>query len=284
MTFTRASRMRGHKRVVKEFSGHGVFQIGGTRAGGFRLSILALLLCTGLAGCATAPAGGEDIADPFQGVNRAVFAFNDVADQAVIRPAAKGYRAVVPQPARNGLRNFLRNLKSPVTFVNEVLQGDMSGAGDVLTRTAVNTFVGAGGLFDVAAAEGYPYQREDFGQTLAVWGVDHGPYLVLPLMGPSSARDGTGLLVDMFFDPLNWYFYNVRPENEGWQYARFAAEGLVKREELLDALDDLRRNSFDYYTAMRSAYAQRREAEVRDQVGGGSLGAMAAIPDYTDEE
>ena len=253
-------------------------------ADGLRLSILGLLLCTGLAGCSTTQTEGEDIADPFQGVNRAVFAFNDVADQAVLRPVAKGYRAAVPKPARNGLRNFLRNLKSPVSLVNEVLQGDLQGAGNVLTRTTVNTFVGAGGLFDVAGAHGYPYQPEDFGQTLAVWGVDHGPYLVLPLFGPSSMRDGTGLMVDLFFDPLNWYFYNVRPENEGWQYARFAAEGIVKREELLDALDDLRRNSFDYYTAMRSAYAQRREAEVLDQAGGDKgFGSVAVIPDYEDE-
>lgn len=271
-------------KVAPTFIGHRVLETN-KAGGGLRIAALTLLLCSGLAGCSTtAQRNGEDISDPFEGVNRAVFAFNDVADQAILRPVAKGYRAAVPKPARNGLRNFLRNLRSPVTLVNEVLQGDMQGAGDTLTRTAVNTFVGVGGLFDVAAAGGYPYQPEDFGQTLAVWGVDHGPYLVLPLMGPSSARDGTGLLVDMFFDPLNWYFYNVRPENEGWKYARLAAEGIVKREELLEALDDLRRNSFDYYTAMRSAYAQHRDADVHDRLGrGGGSGVVAAIPDYDDE-
>lgn len=249
-------------------------------SGRMRLAVLTLALCTGLAGCTSVPQDDAEIADPFQGFNRAVFAFNDVADQAFMRPVAKGYRAVVPQPARSGLRNFLRNLKSPVSLANEVLQGDLQGAGNVLTRAAVNTFVGAGGLFDVAGAEGYPYEPEDFGQTLAVWGVGHGPYLVLPILGPSSARDGTGLVVDMFFDPLNWYFHNVKPHNEGWQYGRKAAEGLVKREELLEALDDLRRNSFDYYTAMRSAYAQRRAAEVSD-MGRDSGGAVASIPDYS---
>jgi phospholipid-binding lipoprotein MlaA len=248
--------------------------------GGMRLAALTLILCTGLAGCTTTAQPDQEIADPFEGFNRAVFAFNDVADQAILRPVAKGYRFAVPQPARNGLRNFLRNLKSPVHLVNEVLQGDMDGAGNVLTRATVNTFVGVGGLFDVAGAEGYPYQPEDFGQTLATWGVGHGSYMMMPILGPSSVRDGSGIVVDMFFDPLNWYFYNVRPENEGWKVARFVAEGVVKREELLDALDDLRRNSFDYYTAVRSAYVQRRAAEVSDQDGGGYGGAVASIPDY----
>jgi phospholipid-binding lipoprotein MlaA len=244
---------------------------------GFRVAALTAFLCTGLAGCSTTQNQGE-IADPFQGFNKVVFKFNDVADQAVMRPIASGYRTVVPQPARTGLKNFLRNLRAPVNFTNEVLQGDLSGAGTVLTRTTVNTLIGVGGLVDVAAMEGIPYEQEDFGQTLAVWGVDHGAYLVLPLMGPSSLRDGTGLMVDHVFDPLNWYFYNVRPTNEGWAFGRVAAEGLVKREELLDVLDDLRRNSFDYYAAMRSAYVQRRDAMVRDSDTGGN--AAMAIPDY----
>jgi len=247
---------------------------------GFRVLALTAFLCTGLAGCTTTQEQGE-IADPFYGFNKAVFAFNDVADQAVMRPIAKGYRAAVPKPARTGLKNFLRNLRAPVNLANEVLQGDMRGAGNVLTRTTVNTLIGVGGIVDVAAMEGYPYDQEDFGQTLAVWGVDHGPYLVLPVLGPSSMRDGSGLLVDHFLDPLNWYFYNVRPSNEGWAYGRLVADGLVKREELLDVLDDLRRNSFDYYAAMRSAYVQRRDAMVRDvSVAGASA---ASIPDYSDE-
>ena len=244
---------------------------------GFRVAALTAFLCTGLAGCATTQNQGE-IADPFQGFNKVVFQFNDAADQAVMRPIASGYRSVVPQPARTGLKNFLRNLRAPVNFTNEVLQGDLSGAGTVLTRTTVNTLIGVGGLVDVAAMEGIPYEHEDFGQTLAVWGVDHGAYLVLPLMGPSSMRDGTGLMVDYVFDPLNWYFYNVRPSNEGWAFGRLAAEGLVKREELLDVLDDLRRNSFDYYAAMRNAYVQRRDAMVRDSDTTGST--LMAIPDY----
>lgn len=242
-----------------------------------QIAVLGAVLCIGLAGCSTTSTyqSGE-IDDPMEGFNRAVFAFNDAADQVLVRPIAKGYRAVVPRPARTGLSNFLRNLRAPVNLANELLQGDLDGAGDVLTRTAVNTFIGLGGLIDVAAMEGIPYDQEDFGQTLAVWGVGHGPYVVLPVLGPSSVRDATGTGVDMFLDPLNWYFYNVQPKNEGWRYARTAAEGVVKREELLDALDDLRRNSFDYYAAMRSAYVQRRAAMVSD-------GRAAAMPNYYEE-
>jgi phospholipid-binding lipoprotein MlaA len=240
-----------------------------------RRAALAVALCTGLAACSTTGTSSE-IDDPMEGFNRAVFAFNDAADRALIRPIAIAYRTVVPKPARTGLRNFTQNLRAPVNFTNEVLQGDAQGAERVFVRTMVNSFIGLGGLIDVAAMEGLPYDQEDFGQTLAVWGMGHGPYVVLPVLGPSSVRDASGVGVDMMLDPMNWYFYNVRPKNEGWRYARAAAEGVVKREELLDALDDLRRNSFDYYAAMRSAYVQRRAAMVRD-------GRAEAMPSYYDE-
>jgi phospholipid-binding lipoprotein MlaA len=231
---------------------------------GFQILAMIAVLTAGTAGFAGAQSA-EDISDPFMGFNRAVFAFNDAADQALLRPIAKGYHAVVPRPARNGIRNFLRNLRAPVNLANELLQGNLTGAGTVLTRTAINTLIGVGGIVDVAGDEGIPYNQEDFGQTLGVWGVGHGPYMIIPLLGPSSARDGTGLLVDGLMDPLNWYLHNT--DQEGWIYARLAVTGLVRREELLDALDDLRRNSFDYYTAMRSAYVQSRQAEVLNQNG-----------------
>jgi phospholipid-binding lipoprotein MlaA len=241
----------------------------------FRFHILALtaLLCFAAPVSAQAQAAPEDqeyasaddIADPFIGFNRAVFAINDGADQVLIRPIAKGYQYVVPQPIRTGLRNFLRNLRAPVNLANELLQGNLMGAGTVLTRTAINTFVGLGGTVDVAAMEGIPYNQEDFGQTLAVWGVGHGSYMVIPILGASSVRDGTGLLVDSLMDPLNWYLRNT--DENGWLFARFAAEGLVKRESLLDALDDLRKNSFDYYVAVRSSYVQYRAAEVAKRTG-----------------
>ncbi|WP_435640875.1 MlaA family lipoprotein [Micavibrio aeruginosavorus] len=213
--------------------------------------------------------------DPLEGYNRVMFAVNDVVDQAVFRPVAKGYRFAVPQPARNGVRNFLNNLRAPIDLANETLQGDFAGVENVLVRTSVNTLIGVGGVIDVAGMEGYVHQREDFGQTLGVWGVGQGPYIIVPLLGPTTMRDGTGLLVDGFMDPLFWYLYNI--EKFGWYYARLGVSYIDAREELLDALDDLRRNSFDYYAATRSAYLQRREAMVTDM----STGALGShIPDY----
>lgn len=202
--------------------------------------------------------------DPFESSNRTIFAFNKAVDKAVIHPVVKGYRFIVPEPGRKGLRNFLRNLKSPVTLANEVLQGDVDGAGKVVLRAVVNTLVGVGGVFDVAGAEGYEYEQEDFGQTLGAWGVGHGPYLVLPILGPSSARDYAGYIVDSFADPLRWYLFNI--DEEGWYYAKVGVEYLDLRESLVDVLEELEKSSIDYYAAVRSTYYQRREALVRDQM------------------
>lgn len=231
---------------------------------GLRLLALTLVMCAGVAAAASAQdASSDEISDPMMGFNKAVFQFNDAADQAVLRPIAMGYRYIVPQGGRNGVRNFLHNLRAPVNFTNNILQGDLEGAGTTLTRTVINTFVGLGGIFDVAAGEGIPYREEDFGQTLGTWGVGHGSYVVIPLLGPSSVRDASGLLADSLMDPVNWYLHNT--DNEGWIVARFVVNGISRREALIEALDDLRRNSFDYYTAMRSAYVQNRAAAVRNQ-------------------
>ncbi len=216
-----------------------------------------------LGACSTTSDEGA-ISDPFEGANRGVFAFNKAVDDVVIHPVVKGYRFVVPEPGRQGVRNVLRNLKSPVLLANEVLQGDIDGASNVAFRAVVNTLVGAAGLFDVAGYEGYEYEQEDFGQTLGVWGVGHGPYLVLPLLGPSSTRDYAGYLVDSFADPLRWYLFNTN--NESWYYAKVGVEYLDLRESLMDVLNELERSSIDYYAAVRSTYYQRRDALVRDQV------------------
>ena len=215
---------------------------------------------------ASTPVQSSDlIADPYIGFNRAVFAFNTATDQVLINPIVRGYRDVVPHPVRAGLRNFLRNLSSPVNFANNLLQGNLTGAGHVLTRTIINTFVGGGGLFDVASAENMPYVKEDLGQTMGVWGIGNGTYWVLPLVGPTTTRDSFGILGDSLMDPLNWYLHNIH--EDGWVYARWGATYLDRRDALYDALDDLRRNSFDYYVAVRSAYVQNRAAEVRKQDG-----------------
>lgn len=226
-----------------------------------KLSLLVLSSAVlGLSACASGPDG--EIRDPAESVNRGIFKFNDVVDTAVMRPIAQGYRKAVPQPARTGVRNFLRNLKSPQIIANNLLQGDLNGVGDSTTRFAANTVFGIGGLIDVAAKEGVRYEEEDFGQTLGVWGVGNSPYIVLPLLGPSSARDATGIVVDSYTDPVRLWLTNT--DNEGWYYALVGVKTVDKREELLDVLDDLKKNSIDYYAAVRSSYAQRREAQVRD--------------------
>lgn len=254
-----------------------------------RLFGLTFILAAGLglSGCTTLIANGvspdhadpNEIYDPLESINRGTFAFNDALDRAVARPIAKGYRTIVPSPVRTGIRNVLTVLRSPITLANEILQGDIDGAGNVVFRTVVNTTAGIGGLIDVAAIEGFEHEHEDFGQTLGVWGVDHGPYLVLPLMGPSSFRDATGSLVDTLADPLRLYLFNTHQEE--WYYGRVVINGIDRRTELLDALDDLRKNSFDYYAAMRSAYYQRRAALVNDEDP--SMMETPEIPDYDEE-
>lgn len=226
-----------------------------------------------------APASGEEavneINDPLEKSNRTIFKFNNAIDHAVIHPIAKGYRKVAPQPVRTGLRNFLRNLKSPMTFANQLLQGDVEGAGEALVRTVVNSTVGLAGLIDVAAMHGLEYEQEDFGQTLGVWGVGHGPYVVVPILGPSSVRDYAGYFVDAYADPLRWWLFNT--DNEGWFYAKVGADYLDLRESLVDVLEDLEKSSIDYYAAVRSTYYQRREALKNDET-------QTAIPDFEESE
>ncbi len=230
--------------------------------------VMATLAAPALVSCSTAPqnqvmVGDIVIHDPLEGTNRAIMSFNGAVDKAVIHPVVKGYRYVVPDFARTGLRNFLRNLKSPIRFANQLLQGDLEGAGTVLERTVINTLIGAGGLFDVAGYEGIEYEHEDFGQTLAVWGVGHGPYLVMPFLGPSSLRDGAGYAVDGFADPLRFYLKST--DREGLYYTKLGLDYLDLRESLVDVLEDLDETSIDYYAAVRSAYYQRRQALANDE-------------------
>tara|TARA_B100001989_G_C24548665_1_gene472687 strand:+ start:3348 stop:4148 length:801 start_codon:yes stop_codon:yes gene_type:complete len=203
------------------------------------------------------------ISDPYEEYNRKVFAFNRHVDHYVMNPVIRGYRTVTPEPARNGIRNFLRNLNSPVVFFNQVLQGDIEGAGTVLVRASINSILGIGGLIDLAAHEGIEYESEDFGQTLGVWGVPHGPYMVVPFIGPSSTRDYAGYFVDGAMDPLRWYLFNIN--EEPLYYTKFGVNYLDLRDSLMDVLVDLERSSIDYYASVRSTYYQQREALVEDR-------------------
>lgn len=242
---------------------------------------LALVLCAALtlSACAKSadPRTGmkAEISDPIEPVNRAIFAFNNVLDIILIEPAAKIYNAVFPGFVRDGVQNFMRNLRAPLIIANDLLQGDVGGAGTAAARFVINTTAGIGGLIDVAAMQGITHNPEDFGQTLAVWGMGDGMYLVLPVLGPSSLRDGAGMAVDAFADPLRIWSFNQGRE---WiYYTRNLVEGFDNRARLVSAVEDLRRNSLDYYAAVRSAYAQKRGSLVRDE---GVNGTAAAIPDY----
>ncbi len=204
-----------------------------------------------------------DISDPLEPINRVVFSFNNTVDTVFFEPVAKLYRFILPEFARDSIRNFTRNLQSPLTFAHNILQGEFSDAGVSLGRFLMNTTVGVAGLFDVAAKQGLEYEREDWGQTLGKWGLGHGFYVVLPIVGPSSLRDGIGLVGDSLSSPVFWYAYN--DANREWvYYLPTALEKLDERARLIEAISDLRNNSVDYYAAVRSIYGQKRYSLVLD--------------------
>jgi phospholipid-binding lipoprotein MlaA len=205
----------------------------------------------------------DDVDDPFEGTNRFFFGVNQVLDEYLLRPVSVVYRAVLPEFARDGVRNFLNNLNSPVIFANDLMQGETERAGDTLVRFGVNSTIGLGGLVDVAKDIGHPYHDEDFGQTLAVWGVEDGPYFYFPLMGPSTARDFTGFVVDRGLDPLTY----VNWGDDDLEYApvaRTVLNVIDLRSRNIETLDDIERSSVDYYASIRSLYRQSRADAIRN--------------------
>ena len=200
------------------------------------------------------------IPDPFEGLNRGMYKFNDALDRAIFEPVAKGYRAIAPSPVRAGVRNFLQNLSSPVVFVNDALQGDAPRAGVTAGRFAINTTVGVLGIFDPATHIGLERHNADFGQTLGVWGVGSGAYIFLPLFGPTSVRDGVGRIVDIAFDPLSWAKFDGDDE---FRATRFLLGAVSTREQLIEPIDELRTTSIDPYVTMRSLYATTRAGMIR---------------------
>jgi phospholipid-binding lipoprotein MlaA len=218
------------------------------------------VVCAGLllAGCATDPTGAND---PYQDTNRAVFNFNNKVDEYVLAPTARAYVAVVPDPARQGVHNFLLNLDLPVTFANDLLQGEMDRAGDTLGRFTINSTLGIGGLLDPASDFGIPYHKEDFGQTLGTWGVGEGPYLVLPLLGSDPPRDAAGQVVDIFLDPST--YIPIR-EHFWWSAGRRTLAIIDLRSRNLDTVESIERGSVDYYASVRSLYRQLRNNEIRN--------------------
>ena len=205
--------------------------------------------------------GSTAVNDPIEPVNRLVFAVNDAVDVIGLKPVATTYKFWVPEALRNSLRNFLRNLATPVTLLNDILQGNGKRAGETLARFALNTTIGFGGLGDPATEMGLQYHFEDFGQTLAVHGVGEGPYLVLPLLGPSTLRHTVGRGVDFATDPLTYVLWKKPIYYSG---GRKGAELLDKRTGLLKTVDDLKETSVDYYATIRSTYRQNRLSEINN--------------------
>jgi phospholipid-binding lipoprotein MlaA len=248
----------------------------------FAAAGLALLLTLSLGACAGQPQSGykAEINDPIEPVNRAIFAFNNVFDRFLFEPVAKIYDAVFPGFVKDGVQNFMRNLRSPIIVANNLLQGDFGDAGVATARFVINSTVGVAGLVDVASTQGFNYEEEDFGQTLGVWGVGNGMYIVLPILGPSSLRDAGGKVADLAFDPL--FIWSNNTHNDWVYYTRAGVEAIDNRARAIKAIDDLRKNSLDYYAAVRSAYGQRRAALVRDD-GRHQNGAVVAMPDYDEE-
>jgi phospholipid-binding lipoprotein MlaA len=216
--------------------------------------------CAALVGLASAGlARAEEVYDPLEPANRAIFTFNEYADMLLIKPVAQAYDFVVPDPGKRAVTNVLRNLSMPVVFVNSLLQGDAENTFESLWSFILNSTLGIGGIFDFAGANtDLDVNQEDFGQTLGTWGAGEGAYIVLPLLGSSNIRDVAGMAVDYGIDPYN------RLDSDEAILARIALKTLDVRYRSLDLVDDIYNTSLDPYVTFRSAYDQRRKAQVRN--------------------
>jgi phospholipid-binding lipoprotein MlaA len=220
-----------------------------------RLSVAVWLLL--LVGCATLDTP-PDPQDPWERFNRSMYSFNTTLDRAVLKPTAKGYRAITPDPVETGVINFFSNLDDVRIMVNNLLQFKLLNSLSDGGRLLINSTIGIGGLFDVATPMGLRKHDEDFGQTLGRWGLDSGPYLVLPFFGPSSIRDGVGLPADMTLNPVRTV------DDEATRNGLYLLDTISQRADLLRASTILEEASYDEYRYLRDAYLQRRHSQVYD--------------------
>jgi phospholipid-binding lipoprotein MlaA len=231
--------------------------------------LLAATFILGLAACATRPPASDPAAveefkennDPLEPLNRVSFRINDTLDTYILAPVARAYVYALPGAVRQPVHNLLQNMTTPVLFINDVAQTRPKHAGTTFMRFVINTTVGVGGLFDVAAGWGYPAHGNDFGRTLALWGVPEGPFLFLPLLGPSDPRDATGYGVDVAFDPLTWM-----PTGYGLHTLNYARTGLSvvdARAGVLDQVDSIKKTALDPYATFRSLFRQNRENTIQ---------------------
>jgi phospholipid-binding lipoprotein MlaA len=228
--------------------------------------VAGLLLAALLAGCATPPSDPAERAvfeqnnDPLEPLNRQILEVNLLLDRILLKPVTKIYIALVPEEGRDALKRALDNMKEPVVIINNVLQGRLTGAGITVGRFAVNTTLGVGGLLDIAKNWGLEKQSGDSGQTMFVWGLPEGPYLMVPILGPSNPRDLIGMASDNYIDPFS-YLASVKNLDE-ISISRFVVDGIDQRARVIDILDDLQKNSLDFYAQLRSLSQQKRAAEL----------------------
>ena len=269
----------GSRFGVNERDGLGRYEmLSIMRRGGVLALVFAAVLWT--SGCVVQDspekiAQIEETNDPFEPTNRYFFELNRFMDEFMLKPISAWYQAALPQPAQDGVQKFLSNLRLPWTAVNDFFQGNMPRAYSALARFTINTTVGVVGIFDVATGWGYPQHDEDLGQTLAVMGAPEGPYLMLPLFGPSNPRDAIGLAGDFYLDPVNVLVTNksrsIRfpPQNRDrytwFPTTRSFVEGVDTRARNGQVLSDLEKQSIDFYATIRSVYRQHRDAQINNR-------------------
>ena len=230
--------------------------------------VLAALSALVLGGCASVPNDPEErkayyeTNDPIEPVNRAIFSFNQGLDAVILKPVASVYKQVLPQTLQDGIRNFLNNLRTPLILANNLLQGDIDGAHQTIARFTTNSIIGFGGFGDPAGDLGVKYRSEDFGQTLGVWGIGEGPYLMLPIFGRSNPRDLIGLVVESVADPIDIWADNT--DRDAIPISRQLLRGIDRRARNLKTIDGLEKSSLEFYATVRSLYRQVRADEIRN--------------------
>ena len=265
-TTLRAKTLRENARVI------------GTKSS--IVAAAAIVALATLAGCATPPPAGDKEAmaafneanDPLEPLNRYFFEVNRGFDLLLLRPISEIYRGALPDTARNSVRSFVNNLETPGIFVHDVLQGEQDRAAESFARFVANTTFGPLGLNDIAAGDnpkdpdaGIPFHNEDFGQTLAVWGMAPGPYLMVPFVGPSNVRDAFGLAINFYINPINYAVH----EDKRFAFAlgRTIVRGIDTRSRNIETFDEIERGAIDFYATVRSLYRQYRNSEIANGRG-----------------
>lgn len=238
--------------------------------------LLLIVLLAVLGGCATQPVKTPIAGDPWESSNRAMFEFNDTVDRAIFQPVSRAYAFVTPQPIRTCIHNMFMNLGDIWAGLNSSLQGRHIDAINTFGRVMLNTTLGLGGCLDLASTTGAKRIPNDFGVTLGVWGISSGPYIVLPLIGASTVRDGTGLIADAYVNQVGWghMINDIAVRN-----SLYGLEVVSRREALLDVTDTVDRTALDRYSFIRDAYLKRRAVQVN-----GPLTDAENLPNYDDDE